>query len=201
MTGTNGEMICIIPAKGNSSRCPRKNKRDFFGTPMLAYSIETARKSGLFVDTIVSTDDGETAKIATTYGARAMARQPGWDELGTQELAGEILKSMDSPPQFAAVIYATAPLLDVSDLLFASTLWHRRNFMLSVGTEPLRDAASFYFGLTKDFVNRAPLLSAFTQMYPLMENRVCDINTPDDLARAEKMYAKLHGIDMRLTAK
>jgi len=195
------DMVCLIPAKGNSSRCPRKNKRDFFGTPMLAYSIETARKSGLFVDTIVSTDDGETAKIATTYGAKAMARQPGWDELGTQELAGEILKGMENAPQFAAVIYATAPLLDVSDLLFASTLWNRKSFMLSVGTEPLRDAAAFYFGLTKDFVNRAPLLSAFTQMYPLMESRVCDINTPDDLARAEKMYAKLHGIDMRLTAK
>ena len=55
--------IAIIPARGGSKRIPRKNIKDFFGKPLIAYSIEVALKSKLFEKVIVSTDDEEIAKI------------------------------------------------------------------------------------------------------------------------------------------
>lgn len=61
--------IAIIPARGGSKRIPRKNIKDFFGKPLIAYSIEVALKSKLFDKVIVSTDDEEIAKIAVEYGA------------------------------------------------------------------------------------------------------------------------------------
>ena len=61
--------IAIIPARGGSKRIPRKNIKDFFGKPLIAYSIEVALKSKLFDKVIVSTDDEEIAKIALEYGA------------------------------------------------------------------------------------------------------------------------------------
>ena len=61
--------LAIIPARGGSKRIPRKNIKDFCGKPIIAYSIETAIKSGLFDKVIVSTDDEEIAEVARRYGA------------------------------------------------------------------------------------------------------------------------------------
>ena len=61
--------IAIITARGGSKRIPRKNIREFCGKPILAYSIEAARESGLFDTVMVSTEDREIAGIARQYGA------------------------------------------------------------------------------------------------------------------------------------
>jgi len=38
----NTANLCIIPARGGSKRIPRKNIRDFFGKPIISYSIQAA---------------------------------------------------------------------------------------------------------------------------------------------------------------
>lgn len=62
--------ICIIPARGGSKRIPKKNIKPFMGKPIIYYSIDTAIKSGLFDEVMVSTDDMEIAEIAKSYGAK-----------------------------------------------------------------------------------------------------------------------------------
>lgn len=66
--------LAIIPARGGSKRIPRKNIKDFFGKPLIAYSIEAAKKTELFDKIIVSTDDEEIASIAEKYGALTLNR-------------------------------------------------------------------------------------------------------------------------------
>jgi pseudaminic acid cytidylyltransferase len=61
--------LAIIPARGGSQRIPKKNIKDFFGKPIIAYTIETAIKSGLFDEVIVSTDSQEIADVSKVYGA------------------------------------------------------------------------------------------------------------------------------------
>lgn len=61
--------IAIIPARGGSKRIPKKNIMDFFGKPMIAWTIEAALKSNQFEKVLVSTDDEEIAAIAKKYGA------------------------------------------------------------------------------------------------------------------------------------
>ena len=48
------KIIAIITARGGSKRIPRKNIKDFKGKPMLAYAIETAIKSQIFDEIMVS---------------------------------------------------------------------------------------------------------------------------------------------------
>ncbi len=62
--------IAIITAKGRSRRMPGKNIKDFFGKPVIAYSIEGALNSGLFDEVMVSTDCPEIAEISKQYGAQ-----------------------------------------------------------------------------------------------------------------------------------
>src|SRR3989338_247799 len=64
-----GQCIAIIPARGGSKRIPRKNIVDFLGKPMIAWTIEAAKKSGCFERILVSTDDEEIAQVARDHGA------------------------------------------------------------------------------------------------------------------------------------
>ena len=68
--------VAIIPARAGSKRIPRKNIKEFCGKPMIAYSIEAAKKSGLFQDIIVSTDSEEIAEVAKKFGAEIPFLRP-----------------------------------------------------------------------------------------------------------------------------
>ena len=115
--------VAIIPARGGSKRIPRKNIKDFFGKPLLAYSIETAIKSKLFDKIIVSTDDEEIANIAKEYGAEVPFIRPAElsdDFIGTAPIikhALEFLKSSGLSFDYSCTIYATAPLLQEKYLI------------------------------------------------------------------------------------
>ncbi len=114
--------IAVIPARGGSKRIPRKNIRDFCGKPMIAWSIETARQSGLFEHIIVSTDDDEIASVARAYGAEVPFKRPAEladDHAGTTEVIAHATRwLMDQGWVLETVccLYATAPFVRIEDL-------------------------------------------------------------------------------------
>ena len=61
--------IAVIPARGGSERIPKKNILNFFGKPMIAWTIESALETKMFDTVIVSTDNVEIAEISKSYGA------------------------------------------------------------------------------------------------------------------------------------
>ncbi len=82
-----GKSIAIITARGGSKRIPHKNIRDFCGKPIISYSIETAKKSGIFDRVMVSTDSDEIAAVAREYGAEVpfMRSAENSDDYSTTE--------------------------------------------------------------------------------------------------------------------
>jgi pseudaminic acid cytidylyltransferase len=114
--------IAIIPARGGSKRIPRKNIKEFCGKPMIAWSIEVAKTSGLFDRIIVSTDDTEIAEVAKQWGAEVPFMRPeelSNDYAGTTEVISHLTQwILDQGIDVAAVccIYATAPFVQVADL-------------------------------------------------------------------------------------
>lgn len=64
-----GYKIAIIPARGGSKRIPGKNLFDFNGKPMIAWTIDAAKQSGLFDRILVSTDDKKIAEVSIRCGA------------------------------------------------------------------------------------------------------------------------------------
>jgi N-acylneuraminate cytidylyltransferase len=115
--------IAIIPARGGSKRIPRKNIKDFFGKPLIAYSIQTALASKLFDKIIVTTDDEEIAKIAKEYGAEVPFLRPrelSDDFTGTGDVvqhAINYLKEQGEEFDYVCTIYATAPLMQAEYLI------------------------------------------------------------------------------------
>ena len=68
--------ICFIGAREGSKGVPKKNIRMFNGKPLIAYTIESALKSNIFENVIVSTESEEIAKIAKKYGAEVPFMRP-----------------------------------------------------------------------------------------------------------------------------
>ena len=91
----NKKIIAIIPARGGSKGIPRKNIKILAGKPLIAWSIEAAKKSKHLDRVIVSTEDKEIAKISKEWGAEVVKRP--------EELARDDSKTIDLIP----------PLLDV----------------------------------------------------------------------------------------
>jgi pseudaminic acid cytidylyltransferase len=114
--------IAIIPARGGSKRIPRKNIRNFFGKPMIAWSLEAARASGLFDHIIVSTDDDEIAEVARAWGGEVPFARPldlSDDYAGTGAVVSHATRwACDQGWELTAVccLYATAPFVQVDDL-------------------------------------------------------------------------------------
>lgn len=115
--------LAIIPARGGSKRIPRKNIRDFLGKPIIAYPIETALKSGLFDEVMVSTDDPNIAEIALSYGASVpfmRSAENSDDHSSTVDVLVEVLGKYASEEsrtfEYACCIYPATPLINAVTL-------------------------------------------------------------------------------------
>lgn len=85
----NGKpVIAIIPARGGSKGLPGKNIRDLCGKPLIAWTIEKAKKSKYLDVILVTTDSQEIAGIAKKYGADIPFLRPS-------DLAGDRVPTYD----------------------------------------------------------------------------------------------------------
>jgi N-acylneuraminate cytidylyltransferase len=136
--------IAVIPARGGSKRIPRKNIRPFAGRPIIAYSIDAARNSGLFGKVVVSTDDDEIAEVARRAGAEVPFMRPkelADDHTGTNAVVKHALAwfaAWDEHFDPVCCIYATAPFITVRSLREGLHKLEQsgRSFALSVTSYP-----------------------------------------------------------------
>lgn len=70
------EILAVIPARGGSKGIPRKNIKPLLDKPLIAWTIEEAKKSKYLTRVIVSTDNPEIAETAKKYGAEVPFLRP-----------------------------------------------------------------------------------------------------------------------------
>ena len=116
------ECLAIIPARGGSKGVPRKNIHPLGGKPLIAYSIEQARRARLVNRVVVSTDDTEIAAVSQGYGAEIVWRP---EKISSDSASSEsallhtlehLQKSEGYKPDILAFIQCTSPLTLVEDI-------------------------------------------------------------------------------------
>ncbi len=80
------KILAVITARGGSQRLPKKNILPLAGKPLIAWSIDAAKKSQYIDETIVSSDCGEIIEEAKEYGANVPFKRP--DNLATATTNG-----------------------------------------------------------------------------------------------------------------
>lgn len=114
--------IAIIPARGGSKRIHRKNLKPFAGIPMILRAIAVARRSRLFSEIIVSTDDPEIASLALEEGAEVPFIRPerlSGDIVDTASVVRHAIQGYecnDLHKLLVCCIYPCTPFLETSDL-------------------------------------------------------------------------------------
>lgn len=117
--------IAIITARGGSKRIPRKNIKEFLGSPIIKYSIDAALNAGCFDEVMVSTDDDEIAKIAVGFGAKipfTRSKENADDYATTANVITEVLNTYKQSGiefEYACCIYPTAPFVTAQKLTSA----------------------------------------------------------------------------------
>ena len=82
------KILAIIPARGGSKGLPWKNIRQLLGKPLIAWTIEQAKRSKFIDEIFVSTDSEEIAKVSKEFGVMVPFMRP-------DSLATDVASSMD----------------------------------------------------------------------------------------------------------
>ena len=116
------KVLCTICARGGSKGLPRKNILPMAGKPLIAHSIEQAKKAHFIDRVIVSTDDEEIAEISLAYGAEVPFMRPeafATDNATKLPALQHALKWVNMEgdfPDFVIDLQPTSPLRTQEDL-------------------------------------------------------------------------------------
>lgn len=104
-------LVALIPARAGSKRLPHKNTRDFFGKPLIQWTIEAAQQSGLFRSIEVCTDD--LTAIPGGLGHSFIVREPVPDDqpdiVWVRHALDLLATAADGLPDAFAILRPTSP--------------------------------------------------------------------------------------------
>jgi CMP-N,N'-diacetyllegionaminic acid synthase len=144
--------LCTVCARGNSKGVKNKNIRDLAGKPLIAYTLEQARRSNLFEHVVVSSDSVQIQEISKKFGGEVFFTRDA--ELST-DTAGKLPVVQDALRR-SEVFYkktfdyivdldATSPLRNVEDITSAMHQFLDKDYDNLITAMPAR--RSPYFNL------------------------------------------------------
>ena len=150
-------VLGIITARGSSKGIPRKNVRLVCGHPLIAYTIDAAKRSKRLTRVVVSTDDVEIADIAKSYGAEVPFLRPA-------ELAS------DKAPHLPVLLHALDFVHGEGDELYNAV------FILQP-TAPLREPSDIDGSIDKCMTTGADSVIGLVKVeahHPYLMKRIVD---------------------------
>ena len=114
----NNSFLAIIPARGGSKGIPGKNIKEIANKPLIAWTIEHAKKSKYIHKLIVSSDDSRIAEVAKSFGCDVPFLRPknlSEDESHRNKYIRHVV-DMFSEYEHLVILQPTSPLRDVSHI-------------------------------------------------------------------------------------
>ena len=112
-------VLAIIPARGGSKGIPRKNITNLAGKPLIAWTIEEAKKSKYIDRLILSSEDKEIIQVAKEWGCEVPFVRPA--ELAKDDTPGiepviHAINTLDQKYDYVVLLQPTAPLRSLEDI-------------------------------------------------------------------------------------
>lgn len=195
--------IAVIPARGGSKRLSRKNVLPFHGKPMVLWTCEAARDSGVFDRILVSTEDEEIAGVVTAAGF-SVDRRPqelATDTASCAQVCLELLDRLEARGDRFSILcclYATAPLRSAQDITATMALLgdSRTNFAYAV-TRYSMPPHQMLFEDQAGWLNRAWPLIASMKLQQLPEALIDNGSTYAARVPAFRQYRDFYGPQLR----
>ncbi|OME87131.1 acylneuraminate cytidylyltransferase [Paenibacillus sp. FSL A5-0031] len=114
----NKKCLAIIPARGGSKGVPRKNIREIAGKPLIAWTIEEAKKSKYIDRLVLSSEDSEIMEIARIHGCDVPFVRPAHlaqDETSSMDMVFHVLNELPDY-DYVVLLQPTSPLRSIEDI-------------------------------------------------------------------------------------
>lgn len=114
----NQTILAIIPARGGSKGVPRKNIKEIGDKPLIAWTIEEAKKSKYIDRLILSSEDEEIIKVARSYDCEVPFIRPRILAEDITPGIDPILHAIKEIPSYdiVLVLQPTTPLRLIEDI-------------------------------------------------------------------------------------
>ena len=121
--------LAIIPARGGSKRLPNKNILDLNGKPLIAWSIEAAKKLKKIDDIVVTSDSEKILNIAKEYNVKAIKRPDflASDTATTFDAIKHAIVTLDDKYEYIVLLQPTSPLRNEKHIDGAIELLEKKN--------------------------------------------------------------------------
>ncbi len=219
--GNKKKKIAIITARGGSKRIKNKNLINFYGKPLISYSIKVAKKTNIFDKIYVTTDSSKIKQVAEYYGAIVpylRSKKLSNDFTGTREVVVDFLKKMKLFENDICCIYPTAPMMRSSDLLNSYKQLPRQHYIFSSNATLQRkgkifsinkkniitkfikhktkkkrymDAGQFYWGTANTWLNKKNIVAVGNMIKKIPKKYAHDLNNPADLKILKMKFKKI----------
>jgi CMP-N-acetylneuraminic acid synthetase len=146
-------ILALIPARGGSKGLPGKNTRLLCGKPLIAWTIETAKRAETFDRIIVSTDAGEIADVARRYGGLVPFIRPADIAADATPMRDVIRHAVEAEtaagfrPEAIILLQPTSPLRSAEEIREAIGILRSTgcDSVVSVSPVPLHLCPDFVF--------------------------------------------------------
>lgn len=142
----NQKLLALIPARGGSKGIKDKNIIQLAGKPLIAYSIEAAKKSKYIDSIVVTTDSEKIAEVAKIYGARVPFLRPkefAADESKTIDAVLHAIKTLNIMKEtydVLVLLQPTQPLRSVEDIDNAIDIYYKNHGAALVSVSAVDDS-------------------------------------------------------------
>lgn len=148
--------LAIIPARSGSKGLKDKNIKLLNGKPLIAYTIEAAKKSGIYSHILVSTDSKKYADIALKYGAEVpfyRSEENASDTASSWEVVKEVLRNyqkLGTEFEMFTLLQPTSPLRNFEDIKNAYHLFNEKKSIAIVSVCEMEHSPLWSNVLPKD---------------------------------------------------
>lgn len=125
-------IIGVIPARGGSKGIPGKNIIPVRAKPLIVYTIEAARESGVLTQTVVTSDDDAILRVAEAAGATPLKRplKLASDTASSEVAVMHALDTLENEGKtfdLLLLLQPTSPLRTARDIQNAVKLFREKN--------------------------------------------------------------------------
>lgn len=148
--------LAIIPARSGSKGLLDKNIKELSNKPLMAYTIESAVKSDIFDDIILSTDSNIYAEIGRKYGATVpflRKENLASDNASTKDVILHVINELENIGKrydYFVLLQPTTPLRDENNIKESVDILIDNNANSVVSICELEHSSSVNVKLNKD---------------------------------------------------
>lgn len=159
-------VLAIIPARGGSKTVPRKNVKEIAGKPLIAWTIEAAKKSKYIDRLVLSSEDPEIIDVAQSWGCEVPFIRPA--ELARDDTPGmdPIIHTIQNLENYdyMVLLQPTSPLRNVSDIDQCIEMCVLKNSNVCVSVSETEKSPYWMFSLENNFTMTSILSAKDTNL-------------------------------------